>query len=715
MPKVIQFIKSKLELHRGKKSISSNPYSYRSNLKRKEKRVLNWTLDSFHLSPRCSRTFGLSFRKESPAKKASKNFEMKVNSISKFDNSISFNSHARLIGASSAILLLSLLTLTVLPVVHNDDSADAATGTATQSSTTVSVSTATASVDLTATSTDGTFATSTGSGIASFDVTTTNYTGYTLTIEADDDDGTLTNGSGGTFTSISSVMDEKTFDDSTYNGKWGYKPSKMNGVENVGFWPSPTTTATTLDTTKVANTTANTYTIALGARASASQAAGTYSKTVTITATSNPANYSITYADNTGKAATNLPDATTSTTSGTSIALSNVTPSKTGFVFGGWCSTAPTVAADYTTTCSGTTYQAGGTYGIDQTTENITTLYATWTIPKYTITIKTSTGISSVSLNGTSCSNSTTGCTVNNLTYGQSYTLTATASTGYTFSSWYVDGLGNVASSTADSTNFTVGQGAATITANAVTSLLPYTTVMQNFTNSMCQTYAQNGIALTDSRDNHVYNVRWINGNCWMTDNLTYGSSMFVSGIINPDTTSFTVSKNDSNVAADRTFTAYDLVSHGTNTTGSNECYYDISGQTDTGLGYSTPCIHTSDDGRSVWYNYAAATAGTITGTSNTTAATEDICPKGWSLPTLAQIQTIGDNTSTYIEPFNALCGGNFAGGTNNYADRIGYWWTSTAQNGQFRYNLRLQVRIEMASAVDARGLGAYVRCVRNS
>ncbi|MBQ6409644.1 hypothetical protein IJI18_00075, partial [Candidatus Saccharibacteria bacterium] len=175
MPKVIQFIKSKLELHRGKKSISSNPYSYRSNLKRKEKRVLNWTLDSFHLSPRCSSTY--------------------------IKNYIKSYQNTRFIGISSSIVLILIIALTIFPVTHQSETADAATGTATKSSTTVSVSTATASVDLTATSTDGTFATSTGSGIASFDVTTTNYTGYTLTIEADDDDGTLTNGSGGTFTS----------------------------------------------------------------------------------------------------------------------------------------------------------------------------------------------------------------------------------------------------------------------------------------------------------------------------------------------------------------------------------------------------------------------------------------------------------------------------------------------------------------------------------
>ncbi|MBQ3296261.1 InlB B-repeat-containing protein, partial [Candidatus Saccharibacteria bacterium] len=525
----------------------------------------------------------------------------------------------RMFGIASSFFLIIFGTLALFPVVPKQEAADAATGTATESSPTVSVSTATASVDLTATSTDGTFATSTGSGIASFDVTTTNFTGYTLTINASDDAGTLTNGSGGSFTSISQVLDEKTFDSSTYNGYWGYKPSKYNSVDNVAYWPSPTTHDTTLDVTDEANSTANTYTIALGARASASQAAGTYSKTVTITATANPSAYSITYTDNTGDSTvTNIPDSTSSTTDATSITLSSVTPSRTGYVFNGWCSVAPTNSGQ---SCSGTTYAVSGSYVIDQTTENITTLYATWTVPKYTITIVPGTGVSSVLLNSTRCTD-VNGCTVSNLTYGQSYTLTATAASGYTFSGWYVDGLGNVTSSTTASTSFTVGQGAATITASAIYTM-PAGTTMQGFTSAMCASMPiGQAYPLTDTRDNTMYMVaRLADNRCWMLQNLKLGSK----------TATMTLSGSDTNIAVNGSFELTNRLADGKfpyNTisedpvTGQPSYYYDSQAY------YCT-------DNYGCYYNNYTATAGSMTSSTGAgTTVNYSICPKGWSLPT---------------------------------------------------------------------------------
>ena len=794
MSKVIQ--KINFELHRGRGDKSSDPYSYRTNFLTKLR----------GLRARCSST-------------------SKVNSISRFDNNIRFNSHARLIGASSAILLLSLLTLTVLPVVHNDDSADAATGTATQSSTTVSVSTATASVDLTATSTDGTFATSTGSGIASFDVTTTNYTGYTLTIEADDDDGTLTNGSGGTFTSISSVMDEKTFDDSTYNGKWGYKPSKMNGVENVGFWPSPTTTATTLDTTKVANTTANTYTIALGARASASQAAGTYSKTVTITATSNPANYSITYKDDTSDSTVkNIPDATTSTTSGTSITLSSVTPSRTGYVFAGWC-TATTTSSG--TACPGTTYPVGGTYGIDQTTTNTVTLHAIWSVPTYTITLKPTTGVASVKISGNgvnyTCSN-TSGCAVTTaLTYGLSYTITATMSDGYDFAAWSPSGAGTIASITSSSTTFTVGEGETTISAVAsgaaaqavtvnfaaagsgtvgisnvtftetatgttvgtvstsggtvklepgvgytvtantsgvysasnynngtgpfainnssygalassssnttyftpnssssnavitVTSCIKTigsaTTNMQDFTTNI-NYFCDNATgSLKDSRDGQVYTVGIVTANnggaartLWMTRNLAIGCSG--SGTTYGSTrTTRSLDNSNSNVTTTwSTGSAYNLDKSSTQYTSDTTC---SSSSTSGCNSYTQPRMECSAT-TGAWYNYAAASAGTIAAASSTDYGSYSICPSGWTMPSHSQIAAAASNKAA----FSPVAGGYYSGGTLSNTGS-GYWWSGNTNGGTNRWYLGYLSSYLYTDYLSRVG-GFYVRCVRS-
>ncbi len=758
MSKVIQ--KIKLELHRGLEGNTSDPYLHRSNQKEKGSKPY-WTLGTVISHPRCSSTFIQNAR------------------------------NIRILGSSSAILLLTILSLTIIPVSHKANEADATTGTATESSTTITVNQATATVDLTAAAADGTFATSEGAGIASFGVRTTNYTGYTLIVKSADNNGTLVNQSGtGTFTSISSVLDEKTFDTSTYNGKWGYKPSKYNGIENVAYWPSPTTAGTTLDITKTANSSAdNTYTIALGARAAYTQPTGTYSKTVTLTATANQAAYEITYADNTGDTITNLPDKTIGGTTSTTIPLSTVTPSRTGYVFDGWCSVAPTASG---TSCSGTKYNAGGSYGIDQTTANNTTLYATWTVPTYTITIKPSTGVASVSLNGTSCS-STSGCPVNNLTYGQSYTLTATMSDGYSFAGWSNVGAGGAASLTNISTNFIVGEGEATITAlasgaaaktitvnfaaagggtvgvsnvvfkesatgttvgtvstsggsvklnpgveykletnfntnygassytlnsasngtltsdanntvfspNSNNATITVTSCVKNITGTM-QTYSTplgqlcddaTG-SLTDSRDEQVYTVGKVaagNGGTpalWMTRNLAIGCNGSGSSYGSGRTTRSLTSGN-SNVS----------------TTWSTSSATELAGGTDS---YTQPEM-TCSSTYGAWYNYAAASAGTIVGDSNNNPQTYDVCPSGWKLPDLGEISGAASNKTA----FKPVAGGRYYGGTLDYTGS-GYWWSSSSGGTTNRWYLRYNSSYTYPEYY-SRMYGFYVRCVRSS
>ena len=398
--------------------------------------------------------------------------------VANFSSYIKFQNHARVIGISASLVFAVIMGMVVFPVQGRTSVAEAASGTA--SSTTITLTKANADLTLSTTSSDGTFASSTAEEMAQFGVKTTNYTGYTLTIEASDDTGTLTNTdtsitTNNTFSSINSVMDENTFDDNAYNGKWGYKPSKMKSVENVGFWPSPTTTATTLDVTESANpSTDNDYNIVIGARADYSQSTGTYSKTMTLHATANPSTYSITYLDNTGDTTVkNLPDITTSTTSNTSIPLSRVTPSRDGYAFAGWCDQAPTSGG---TVCSGNTYAVSDNYPIDQTTANYIMLYATWEIPTQDIVIKTIEGIASVSLNGTSCT-TTSGCVVSGLETGQSYELSATPETGQSFGTWSNNGSGSIDDVTSNPTTYTVGEGSSTIIPTTSSSTLSTLTV----------------------------------------------------------------------------------------------------------------------------------------------------------------------------------------------------------------------------------------------
>ena len=278
-----------------------------------------------------------------------------------------------------------LLSFTILhPLSSPTQPTEAATGSSQSSSLTLDLASSSASVDLLVTDPEGSFAVS--SSNAEFNVTTNNFTGYTLSIMSSNDEGLLTSTNGSSLSSITSAISLDTFAGSTsYNGKWGYRPNVYNAAVNTSFLPSPTTTATTLDTTTAPNTsTPNYYTIEIGVRSDYTTASSSYTNTFIITAVSNPINYTISYNSNTSDNVTNMPSTQSSSTMATNIVLSNNIPVRDGYDFMGWC----TVAPDTTTpeTCTGTTFQPGGDFGIDQTTLNNTTLYAMWQRKEITIT-----------------------------------------------------------------------------------------------------------------------------------------------------------------------------------------------------------------------------------------------------------------------------------------------------------------------------------------
>lgn len=110
-------------------------------------------------------------------------------------------------------------------------------------------------------------------------------------------------------------------------------------------------------------------------------------------------------------------------------------PTRTGYTFDGWHTSA-----------------SGGTKIESTSKVNITsnqTLYAHWNINKYTVSITKGTGISTVTGEGT-------------YNYGENVTITATASTGYTWSKWT-----GGKESTSSSLTFTMPASNITITANA--------------------------------------------------------------------------------------------------------------------------------------------------------------------------------------------------------------------------------------------------------
>ncbi len=218
---------------------------------------------------------------------------------------------------------------------------------------------------------------------------------------------------------------------------------------------------------------------------------------------------------------------------------------------------------------------------------------------------------------------------------------------------------------------------------------------MQNFTLADCQqNVGVNGnpanvgdeMTLRDRRDNNEYTVRYINGACWMTQNLR------IAGTINKQYSNFSRVDNF------------------------NPCENDLT----AGQSYDEPRCHVSeDDTYGVWYNFAAASAGQITGSSNYTNATEDICPSGWRLPQdgsgAGQTRNITSST-VYAAAFNPVGGGSYWDKTNDGSVN-GYWWSSTAQGNPYRYYIYYDGTNLINSPNGWWGIyrfgGYYIRCVR--
>ena len=250
--------------------------------------------------------------------------------------------------------------------------------------------------------------------------------------------------------------------------------------------------------------------------------------------------------------------------------------------------------------------------------------------------------------------------------------------------------------------------------------------------------------SLTDRRDGKLYAVAKINGNMWMTQNLRFGyDSTNGAGNPTPGVSSLILTPDDSNIvlSADRLnphgtpndpsddvaetvdgyreLTTYDLVTYGPS---GKECYgsYNSTSGTGWGPGYENNCIHSgtiviSGDLPTNWYNYTLATAGTIidenttssSPATNTTTATESICPKGWTLPSKTQIDSQRNASS-----FSPVLGGNYENGTLYNEDAYGHWWGSTAYNGALHCGLRYNGS-SLYTYNYRRPTGLYVRCVQ--
>lgn len=196
---------------------------------------------------------------------------------------------------------------------------------------------------------------------------------------------------------------------------------------------------------------------------------------------------------------------------------------------------------------------------------------------------------------------------------------------------------------------------------------------LQEYTSGYCSRCATDEeVTLTDKRDGKAYTVRYIAGNCWMTSNLS------ITGEVHAEYSNF--SGRAVNVSE------HDLTE---------------------GNSFDEPRSHVGATG--VYYNFAAASAGTITGDRNMTNETaNDICPKKWKLPSYTQKLTV----MSQMDKFKPTGDGRFYDGVLEAAGE-GYWWGSSRDSGQSRTAIFYR-NGGLTDGGGSRAYGFYIRCIMN-
>lgn len=205
----------------------------------------------------------------------------------------------------------------------------------------------------------------------SVSVTSDNYTGYTVNLTNSTMETDLINSSDNTLAIPTITLPSGVDSISSSNFEYGYGVS----LDATNYIPAPTSaTPLLIDSNNIAGTTS--YTLTFGAKISLDAVPGNYSKTFVVVAVANNPQYSIDYNQNTVDIVNNMPnDVATTTTDAGSIVLSDMVPTRTGYLFQGW---------DENNTATTPTYPTGSTnvFTLDPTQANAITLYAIWKIAR---------------------------------------------------------------------------------------------------------------------------------------------------------------------------------------------------------------------------------------------------------------------------------------------------------------------------------------------
>ena len=512
---------------------------------------------------------------------------------------------------------------------------------------------------------------------ADLTVTTTNSASYSLYLYSSEGDNSLKSSNPANISKINATAGDVGLTLSSLEpNTWGYNLGTEAPTDSTTYSAVPTDNSTPIQTkdTSDTNSANDTYTLSFGAKVDSTIASGAYSNALTVAVVAEPGDIVINY-DANGGYFNGDASQTTNSVSYDIKELSTETISNGGSTYYDETTTIPgatSLIVEFT--CYATrmghvslydgagnsiAYCSGGPSIDENIPSSISDTYV----------------ISGDSLR-VSLFDDRTGTYFNAEVTG--YEITPTSSTqeltptrpNYEFSGWYTDAAGTSGNEFIPNGNMTSG--------TTVYAKWKAITYIQDFTNSQCQSLASDAdFTVVDKRDGSDYTVRYINGACCMTQNLRLSGGR-------------TLTSADSNVTRNWSFPTGSLTSGATYT----EARSTISSNTSYG-GY---------------YNYCTASAGTVCNNSTEQDATQDICPKGWRIPTRAEQNGI----TSYSSAFSPVYSGRYYDGTLYYTGSYGGWRSATADYISTPYNLYYGGS-SLNTEYSSKDLGLSVRGIRNN
>ncbi len=205
-----------------------------------------------------------------------------------------------------------------------------------------------------------------GSTSQTVNVTTDNYTGYTVVLTNPTSSTDLVNVGDSTKTipTITLPQGSSSITQNQFTNGYGFSTNGTNYV------PAPTS-ASNIALGNRSNAGTGAHSLHFGALPNTSTSNGTYTKDFVVAVVTNNPQYSITYNANAGAdTVTDIPSDISVTPSATGTAtISNNTPSRSGYSFLGW---------DEDSSATTATYSPGDTITLEPTQANAIALYAIW-------------------------------------------------------------------------------------------------------------------------------------------------------------------------------------------------------------------------------------------------------------------------------------------------------------------------------------------------